>query len=72
MTTPDTEAWAAAELAADAPARAPKGITEDAITEKVRLGLTRGQAIEVLTNQAAHDATLAAEEKKSTKPKPKN
>lgn len=57
--TTTVEEWAAAEVAAATPADAPKGITEEAIGEKTRLGLTRDQAIEILTNQAAHDAQLA-------------
>lgn len=36
---------------------APVGIAEEAIAEKVRAGLTRDLAIQVLTEQAAHDAT---------------
>lgn len=71
MKSPTTEEWAAGELAADAPAAAPKGISEEEITAKVRLGLDRAQAIEILTNQAAHDATLASEEKKAAKLKSK-
>lgn len=51
------------EIAAMTPAAAPKGITEEAIGEKTRLGLSRAQAIEIISNQAAHDAVLAAEEK---------
>lgn len=34
-------------------------ITEEQITAKVRAGLTRAQAIEVITNQRLHDAALA-------------
>jgi len=69
MKPPTIEEWAAGELAADAPAEAPKGISEEDIAAKVRLGLDRDQAIEVLTAQAAHDAALAAEEKKAAKVK---
>ena len=49
------------------PADAPKGITEEAIAEKVKAGLRREQAIEVLQSQAAHDAALAAAEKNKGK-----
>lgn len=42
-------------------------VSEADILEKTRLGLTRDQAIEILTNQAAHDAVLAAEDKKTAK-----
>lgn len=55
------------EVAALTPAAAPKGITEEAIAEKTRLGLSRAQAIEVLTTQAAHDAQLAKEGKENGK-----
>lgn len=58
---------AEAEIASMKPAEAPKGITEEAIAEKTRVGLTRKQAIEVLTAQAEHDAALAAEEKNKGK-----
>ena len=58
---------ARAELAAQFPAEAPKGISEEAIAEKVCLGITRPQAIEILKTQAAHDAQLAADEKKKGK-----
>lgn len=61
--------WAEKEISADAPAKAPKGISEEEITAKVRLGLTRDQAIEVITNQATHDAALAKEDKKPAKSK---
>lgn len=54
---------AAREVAAATPAAAPKGITEDAIAAKTVLGITREQAIEILNNQAAHDAELAKEAK---------
>lgn len=49
-----------AELAAATPAEeAPKGISEEEIQEKVRAGLRRDQALEVITTQRAHDAALA-------------
>jgi hypothetical protein len=38
-------------------------ISEDEIAPKVRAGLTRAQAIEVITNQRIHDAELAKAEK---------
>ena len=59
--------WAKKEVAQTTPAEAPKGITEEAISEKTRLGLTRAQAIEILTTQAAHDAQLETEGKKKGK-----
>lgn len=34
-------------------------IPEEEISAKVRAGLTRAQAIEVITNQRRHDAELA-------------
>ena len=55
---------ATAEIAAQVPAEAPKGISEEAIGEKTRLGLSRVQAIEILQSQAAHDAAEKAAEKK--------
>ena len=55
--------FAGAEVAALTPAEAPKGISEEEISEKVRQGLRRDQAIEVITNQRAHDATLAKAKK---------
>jgi hypothetical protein len=61
------DAQAKKEVAQLTPAAAPKGITEEAIAEKTRFGLTRAQAIEVLTTQAAHDAQLAKEEKEKGK-----
>jgi hypothetical protein len=63
------DAWAAKEVADLAPAKAPKGISEEAIAEKTRLGITREQAIEIITNQAAHDAELAKTAAKETKAK---
>jgi hypothetical protein len=65
MKPPTTEDWVAAEIAERTPIPAPAGITEDAIAEKVALGITRKQAIQVLTAQAEHDATLAAASKKA-------
>lgn len=53
------EEEAAREVAGITPAKAPKGISEEAIAEKTRLGITREQAIEIINNQAAHDAELA-------------
>lgn len=47
------------EIAGMKPAQAPKGISEEEITEKVRVGLTRDQAIEVIENQRKHDAAQA-------------
>jgi len=56
---PAPEAVAAEkELAANQAAEAPKGISEEEITAKVRAGLTRAQAIEVITAQRAHDKGL--------------
>ena len=57
------EEEAAREVAASTPASAPKGISEEAIAAKTVLGITRQQAIEILNNQAAHDAELAMESK---------
>lgn len=53
------EKEAAREVAASTPARAPKGISEEAIAEKTRVGITREQALEIITNQAALDAEVA-------------
>lgn len=58
---------AAAELQKAKPAEAPKGITDEAIKEKTRFGLSRKQAIEILQSQAAHDAELAKAEKNKGK-----
>lgn len=60
---------AAREVAEITPAQAPKGISEEAIAEKTKVGLTRDQAIEVLNNQAAEDAAVAkaAKETKAKK-----
>lgn len=54
---------AAAEVAGMQTTAAPKGISEDEIREKTLVGLTRDQAIEVITNQRNHDAALAKEAK---------
>ena len=51
------------------PAKAPKGISEEAIAAKTVLGITREQAIEIINNQAAHDADLAKAAAKETKAK---
>lgn len=51
--------FAAAEIAAMTPTEAPKGITEEEISAKVRVGLSRDQALEVITAQRDHDAALA-------------
>lgn len=59
----EIEQRAADELAGQQPAGAPKGISEDAITEKTQAGLTRDQAIAVITAQAAEDAQAAPKEK---------
>ncbi len=58
---------AAQEIADAKPAEAPKGISEEAIKEKLRFGLSRKQAIEILQSQAAHDAELAKAEKNKGK-----
>ena len=63
----DADKWAAEQIKEAKPADAPKGITEEAIAEKVKAGLRREQAIEVLQSQAAHDAALAAAEKNKGK-----
>lgn len=66
---PDTiEEESAREVAATIPAQAPKGISEEAIAEKTRVGITREQAIEIITNQAAEDAEVATTAK-AAKPK---
>jgi hypothetical protein len=67
-TAPDlvpVDAAAAAEVAAMTPSEAPKGISEEEIREKTLVGLTRDQAIDVITNQRNHDAELAKADKKS-------
>lgn len=58
------ESWAQAEIDAQKAAEAPKGISEAEIIEKVRVGLTRDQAIEVIKTQRDHDAQLAKDAKK--------
>lgn len=58
---------AAAEFENAKPTEAPEGITEEAIKEKLRFGLSRKQAIEILQSQAAHDAELAKAEKNKGK-----
>lgn len=68
MNNDTIEAEAAREVAASTPARAPTGITEYAIAEKTRVGISREQAIEILTHQAAEDAEVA-KTAKATKPK---
>jgi hypothetical protein len=55
MKPPTIEEWAAAEIAKDKPVPAPKGVAEEAIAEKMKLGITR-QAIQVLQAQADADA----------------
>jgi hypothetical protein len=55
---------AAAEVAAMTPATGPKGIAEEEIAAKVAVGLTRDQAIQVITNQKAEDAAAAKASKK--------
>lgn len=61
---------AKAELEKAKPAVAPKGITEEEIKEKTSFGLSRKQAIEILEQQAAHDAATGAAEKTRAKRKP--
>ena len=68
-TTPTVDDTAKAEIAADQPATAPKGMSEADIKAKMAAGLDRAQAIEVLTNQAAHDEQLEADAKKAAKAK---
>jgi hypothetical protein len=55
---------AAAEVAAMQKTKAPKGIAEADIAAKVGVGLTREQAITVLENQAAEDASVQKAAKK--------
>lgn len=57
------DAAAAAEVAAMTPAEAPKGISEDEIRERTRVGLTRDQAIQSIQLQRDHDAAQAKEAK---------
>lgn len=63
----EIEAAAAAQVAAMAPAAAPKGITEQEIRAKMKEsgahGLSRKQAIAVLQAQREEDARTAAEKK---------
>lgn len=64
-TVPDldpVDQWAAREVAAAKPADCPKGIDEAEIIGKVRVGLTRQQAIDVILGQRAHDAALEKSE----------
>lgn len=68
-TTKTIEEIAAEEVAAMTPEKAPKGISEEEINEKVRAGLRRDQAIEVITRQREHDAALAKAEKADKKAK---
>jgi hypothetical protein len=63
------EAAVRADLAAQQPAAAPKGVDESAISEKTAAGLTRTQAVEVIARQAAEDAARAKEAKAAKKPK---
>jgi hypothetical protein len=65
--SPSIEALAAEEVAAMTPTKAPKGISEEEISAKVAAGLTRDQAVEVLTRQAAEDAAAAPKGKGKTK-----
>lgn len=67
MKPPSTPDWVAAEIAERTPIPAPEGIPEEAIAEKVALGITRKQAIQVLTAQAAHDSSLAKPDKQKAK-----
>ncbi len=55
------------------PVAAPKGITEEAIAEKTAFGITRAQAIAILTTQAEYDARMAKIEsgKRKAESKPK-
>jgi hypothetical protein len=54
---------ATAEVASMTPAEAPKGISEDEIRERTRVGLTRDQAIQSIQLQRDHDAALAKQAK---------
>lgn len=51
--------WVEAEIAARTPEPAPKGVSEEAIAEKLALGITRAQAIAVITAQNDYDAAHA-------------
>jgi len=53
------EKWAAEEIQSIQPPTVPKGVDEKAVAEKVKAGLTRKQALEVLEAQSKHDATLS-------------
>lgn len=55
VTTDPVDDAAAAEIASMKPTEAPKGISAEEIAEKTRAGLTRDQAIEVITSQRAWD-----------------
>ncbi len=60
MDNPETiEEWAAKEVAAGQPPKAPKGISEAAIAEKMKAGLPRENAIIALVNQAEFDSENA-------------
>ncbi len=56
--TPEEEA--AAQIAEITPAKAPKTVSEAAINEKIRAGLTRDQAISTITAQEEWDEDQAA------------
>jgi|GEM_PF-3731644 len=58
---------ARAEIEAMKPAPLPARFTEEQVLEKTRLGLSREQAITILTTQAEHEAALAKLEKKTGK-----
>lgn len=62
MKPPSIEDWVAAEVAAMTPIPAPKGVTEEAIAEKTALGITRAQAIAIITAQAENDSRKAKAE----------
>lgn len=67
MKPPSIPDWVATEIAERTPIPAPEGIPEDAIAEKVALGITRQQAIQVLRAQAAYDALIGKPEKQKAK-----
>ena len=67
MKAPTIEDWVAAEVAGMTPIPAPKGITEEAIAEKTAFGITRAQAISILTTQANYDAAQAKKAKAKAK-----
>ena len=56
VTADPVDAAAAAEIASMKPTETPKGISDEEIAEKVRAGLTRDQAIEVIGAQRDHEA----------------